>query len=338
MLQRPSTSDGPKAQASDDIWVNHSNTTISSSSSSSNNANRNKRVSRDDFYINTKASAGLKSYTPPDWDPAPPRPRHGSEPSQAAAAVPSSPANPPANSKSKLQRMPSRKKGTWNPQAAQHSKHSPVPSSNVAPPSPPPGVSSTAYFDPPPKKQAGKWNLLGRLGRKLSVSANADSAESRAARRKERGEPEGSWQVPSRSNTTASRKTAKSKPLMSRSATAPFVNPLAEHGVPVPPMRHQAANGTFCTSGSIPIALDTGASAGNPASDLMLNVEIPQVEMERYSIMFSSVLQKQPNTTIAQRRQGNPDHLRVNSGMGYNPEVRRHNGFSNLATLKLTNN
>ncbi|KAK7534196.1 uncharacterized protein J3D65DRAFT_476645 [Phyllosticta citribraziliensis] len=50
--------------------------------------------------------------------------------------------------------------------------------------------------------------------------------------------------------------------------------------------------------------------AQRAATSPLLNVDIPNVEMERYSIMFGNVLKREPSSNLLQRRQGNKDVLK----------------------------
>ncbi|KAK7555449.1 hypothetical protein IWX91DRAFT_123327 [Phyllosticta citricarpa] len=50
--------------------------------------------------------------------------------------------------------------------------------------------------------------------------------------------------------------------------------------------------------------------AQKAATSPLLNVDIPSVEMERYSVMFGNVLKKDRSSNLLQRRQGNKDALK----------------------------
>ena len=71
------------------------------------------------------------------------------------------------------------------------------------------------------------------------------------------------------------------------------------------------------TYGRIPIVLDNSPVPSKP----MLDVEIPQITMERYSVMFGSVLQSQP--TLLTRRQAAVQKLKNVEGTVDKEEVRQ---------------
>lgn len=87
--------------------------------------------------------------------------------------------------------------------------------------------------------------------------------------------------------------TRKNKNAMKRANTAP--------SVPKPPMPTPE------------ITLDGGPLENNKAGGQLLDVDIPSIQMERYSIMFGSVLQKTPNnsSTLLARRQATLDKLKT---------------------------
>lgn len=307
MAERPSTSDGPGARdpgGNQFIFENR---------------NFSKRVSRDDSFLNTKPFAGadFRSYGNHRTRQAVPELSPQSTSTSGNLAVPTI-------------KMPTLEEGseigmalgspgqssnwhTWNSHSAQKMQR------NVSPaPSKMSGVKSSDA--PAPKKQPGRWKLFGMFGRKHSDQSTASVPVS-GSNEPRSSEPRGTPQARptaklERSHTSASRKIPKHKPLMVRTNTAPFAEDVAiEHQPKVPAGRTQGDR----SFGSIPIVLD-GVPAversplpptkGPAAKGPMLNVEIPTVELERYSVMFSSVLDKPSSSNLLARRQATLQQLR----------------------------
>jgi hypothetical protein len=114
-----------------------------------------------------------------------------------------------------------------------------------------------------------------------------------------------------RGRTNSERKTEKHKPDMKRANTAPLSFDFHEHDgrmqAPMPEITIDG--GPMVDSIHQPIQLQVNHGG------LMLDVAIPSVQMERYSIMFGSVLQKpvSTNTTssLLARRQATLDRLKT---------------------------
>ncbi|RDW77373.1 hypothetical protein BP6252_05426 [Coleophoma cylindrospora] len=159
---------------------------------------------------------------------------------------------------------------------------------------------------PQKQQKASKWKLLGGLfggGKKQastapfyqvqpegvpSTAAETDSSQAVPPTESGNGKSRGRG----RSNSV---KKSKSKPDLKRSATAPHNSP----------MDFDFRAGVNAQSNGNPqITLDGGP---------MLNVDIPSIQMERYSVMFGSVLK--PNNTsssaLLARRQATLDKLKT---------------------------
>ena len=113
-----------------------------------------------------------------------------------------------------------------------------------------------------------------------------------------------------RGRTNSEKKTEKHKPDMKRAQTAPlnFDFQDASRG------RSQTANPQIMLDGGPMV--DNVIQAGhsdNIQGGLMLDVDIPSIHMERYSIMFGSLLQKPSNTSssLLARRQATLDRLKT---------------------------
>ncbi|KAI1265821.1 hypothetical protein F5Y18DRAFT_29036 [Xylariaceae sp. FL1019] len=170
--------------------------------------------------------------------------------------------------------------------------------------------SSVDTFDMPLQKKPGKWRLFGMFGRKhsdqsvpaISISdpnglKNASPVEEQAGRDTE-SQPE--RKSPARSNTSASRKGPRHKPIVVRSQTMPLG--IGNHEPP-----KEATRKKDVRFESTPVALDTRSTL-SPAPGPLLNVEIPDVRMERYSVMFNGVLNSNPS--LLTRRQANVQKLK----------------------------
>ncbi|KAI1128127.1 hypothetical protein F5Y10DRAFT_180957 [Nemania abortiva] len=327
MADRPSTSGGPGSRkaAKDDMKFD-------------------KRMSRDDFYLGSRAYGGTRPGPYTSFRGKPPTPEtsprstsverfaSGSstwEPKSAPVReVPNgdigmalgSPTHPPTFS------------DAWTLQSA------PRPRKETHPIVSPPASRSSSVdtFDMPlSRKPTGKWKLFNIFTRKPSdQSAQAVSIsdpnglygtrrpeeEARAATQA----PSSGLKSPARSNTTTSRKTPKHKPIIARSQTMPM-----SAQVDVYDRGTQGSEklgiGSF---GSIPIALDTGPKANLKTG--LLNVEIPDVRLERYSVMFNSVLNSNPS--LLSRRQANVQKLKSIEDAAEHEERARPYGATRRAT------
>ncbi|KAI1409099.1 hypothetical protein F5Y13DRAFT_203757 [Hypoxylon sp. FL1857] len=293
MSVRPSSSRGP-----------------GSKSSTNSSFKYDKRVSRDDSFVNFRvgAGAGFKPHTfargqlpTPETSPrhSPPRktsvptirmptPESLNEGSSAEIGMAlGSPSHNPVNG------------GSQTPQATLRARQASTPSL-VSPAS---GVSTTGSLT---RKPTGKWKLFGRFGKKPSDHSPPTSNEQKGMQR-----PEPSQDITSqhwydtrveRSNTVSTRGTPKHKPLVVRSQTMPYdPETQAQGSKSVSVLDDQKSQETF---GRIPIALDTSHNLSGP----LLDVEIPSITMERYSVMFGSVLQSQPS--LLARRQATVQRLK----------------------------
>ncbi|KAI0596453.1 hypothetical protein F4775DRAFT_312815 [Biscogniauxia sp. FL1348] len=302
MSERPSTSGGP-----------------SSKKSAKGAHNFDKRISRDDSFLDLRAGrgAGFRPYTPGRGQLRTPDVSIGSSPASQAAFFPAATMPIPESSNegkygeigmalgSPTTHRP-QKGGTWNSQSSLRPRQTSAPGL-----SPSSGNSSADSFDVPvPKKQPGKWKLLGLFGRKHSGSSEpaAPAPESTGPKRSYKPAhiepsvtsfqtyPDTRGAGVGRSETLKERKPAsKNKPVVSRSQTMPQIASPAREQKPRP--RDPKITDDF---GSLPINRNannirpSGPSGPSAPSGPMLNVEIPNITMERYSVMFGSVLQPQP--------------------------------------------
>lgn len=174
--------------------------------------------------------------------------------------------------------------------------------------------SSVDTFDMPvSRKPTGKWKLFGLFGRKQSNQSvpavtisdpnglyGTNRPEETAAA--SQASLSSGLRSPTRSNTTSSRKPPKYTPIVVRSQTMPLG--VKADAYEKPRGREKRRDGNF---GRIPIALDKAVESC-PAAKPLLNVEIPDVRLERYSVMFGSVLNSNPS--LLSRRQANVQKLK----------------------------
>ncbi|KAL3420144.1 hypothetical protein PVAG01_08643 [Phlyctema vagabunda] len=152
-----------------------------------------------------------------------------------------------------------------------------------------------------PKQKASKWKILGGLfggGKKTGAPSPQQfyqvqpdvgvqpsvEAESTSSLNNTAEYPKG------RGRTVSERKINKHKPDMKRANTAPSNSLISEHNSQ--------------NTGTPKITLDGGP---------LLNIDIPSVEMERYSVMFGSVLKPSASSSSAllARRQATLDKLKT---------------------------
>ncbi|KAI0890456.1 uncharacterized protein GGS22DRAFT_13850 [Annulohypoxylon maeteangense] len=286
---------------------------LSSNSSANNSFKYDKRISRDDSFINSRTAvgAGFKSYNnfargqlpTPEISPRTSPPRKISVPT-VRMPTPES-LNDTSSSEIGM--------ALGSPTSVPVSGGSRAPQTTLrAPPIPTPslvspaasGISSTGSL---PRKQSTKWKLFGRFGRKPSEQSLAGPVpnELRVLSKPEQTQDMTSqpWYDSNvqRSNTVGTRKPPKHKPIVIRSQTLPH-----DDSPPQVPRSTSRSSGkkTEETFGRIPIALDTNQCLSSP----LLNVEIPDITMERYSVMFGSVLQSQPS--LLTRRQATVQKLK----------------------------
>ncbi|RYP35621.1 hypothetical protein DL767_003733 [Monosporascus sp. MG133] len=284
MSERPSTSDGPGARNPGGDQFRFEDRNFS------------KRVSRDDSFLRTKPHAGadLRSYGNVRVRQVAPGLGPQSIQASGTAAIPTirmpvpirMPALEELGEIGMALGSPGQQSANWQSSYAQ-AGHKPSQAVALATYSPSPGgddvkPSVTAV----PKKQPGKWKLFGMFGRKHSEpSSNATSVpeikEARGPQPAEHGTatlPSQSGTKLERSQTLASRKTPRHKPITIRSNTLQYGGDATKERQPRLGDNLEQ-NKDF---GSLPIA--RGGSPPLPTGPL-LNVEIPTVELERYSVM-----------------------------------------------------
>jgi len=178
----------------------------------------------------------------------------------------------------------------WNPQRFDHT-HSPSPDPTEA----------SMERSPMPPKQKSKWKMFGGLfgGGKKQPTLQAQNFYQLQSQRTPPVE-----QQPARGWTTSEKHTAQKKPDVTRANTAPTRFNL----------HYGQENPEILVDGSH--LEDSPQQRRNLVGKGMLDVDIPSVEMERYSVMFGSLLSgpaaPSANTpNLLARRQATLDRLKV---------------------------
>jgi len=191
--------------------------------------------------------------------------------------------------------------------------------------SPSPDVMDDSSFGglvAPPKPKASKWKILGGIfgGRKHSACQTTPFYQLQPEPAQMTvtpgvdfvgfGEPTTSEVRPKfrgRGRTLSERKTKKNKPDLKRAETAPLQFDFEENG------QQRTATPEITLEGS-PLMENTHSNhEGKPYNGQMLDVDIPSIQLERYSVMFGSVLQKPTSTasSLLARRQATLDKLKT---------------------------
>ncbi|RYP42309.1 hypothetical protein DL768_010358 [Monosporascus sp. mg162] len=323
MSERPSTSDGPGTHNPGGDQFRFDDRNFS------------KRVSRDDSFLRTKPHAGadLSSYGNARVRQVAPGLGPQSIQASGTAAIPTIrmpvpirvPVLEDLGEIGMALGSPRQQSANWH---SSYAKAGHKPSQAVAPPtySPSPGGDgANPAVTAVPKKQPGKWKLFGMFGRKHSEpSSNAISVpeikEARGPQPAEHGTatpPSQSGTKLERSQTLTSRKTPRHKPITIRSNTMQYGGDTTKERQP----RLGDNLEQNKSLGSLPIA--RGGSPSPPMGPL-LNVEIPTVELERYSVMFSSVLNNPPSSNLLTRRQATLQQLKRIDNYVINEQETRH--------------
>ncbi|KAK1778617.1 hypothetical protein QBC45DRAFT_160772 [Copromyces sp. CBS 386.78] len=156
----------------------------------------------------------------------------------------------------------------------------------------------------------GKQSDSAKAADLISANSSAVSLSTTGGGREAAGSA-----VPSRSNTIGGRKGRKHVPILVRSntdlptTTAP-VEPRQWEQLPPPPRPMPPASSWNDQSRSV-----TPSSLADSSAPSLLDVEIPSIKMERYSVMFSGVLNPQQQRrnskmTLLERRQATLEKLK----------------------------
>ncbi|KAF4826391.1 hypothetical protein K4K49_004590 [Colletotrichum sp. SAR 10_70] len=319
MAERPSTSGGLSP---------HNNSTASFRSFAD------RRISKDDMYIRPQSSArgGFKSYhipirdnpaspveSPGDFSPArtftvrtqTPDSMDSNMGTIAIGMAIGSPTHIPPEFSSPPP-PPAQPRNDWQPQASSMST-----SMMRASPEPLPSPMETAEPVPAPKQKSGRWKLFGRSKSKrlasspVAISQPMNLQQPMASTREFESLPP-SNQATDLGRRNTERRPGDSKPAMVRSQTAgPMAAPPSPKEQKPPKLLSRMAS-TRSTrekvkksdiSAPVHVSMHVPALPTKPAGNF-LDVEIPSINMERYSVMFGGILQPQgPPGQQAQQQQ-----------------------------------
>ncbi|TDZ29186.1 hypothetical protein C8034_v002974 [Colletotrichum sidae] len=343
MAERPSTSGGLSP---------HNASTVSFRS-------LDRRMSKDDMYIRPHSSArgGYKSYhipirdnpaspveSPGDFSPArtftvrtqTPDSMDSNMGTIAIGMAIGSPTHPPPE----FSLPPPPPRNEWQPQTSSMS-------TSMMRASPEPTSQEPAETAPPPTKQkSGRWKLFGRSKSKR-VATSPVISQPMNLQQPTAGKAEIEIPLPTSQATDLGRRNTErrpgdSKPAMVRSQTAgPMPPPPPSPREAKPPNLLSRMASTRSTRGEkvkkSDISGPVHVSMGVPAMPTMptkpmgnfLDVEIPSIKMERYSVMFGNVLgqpqegsegsgggqqSSQPASALLARRQATLDRLKTING------------------------
>ncbi|KAI0447444.1 hypothetical protein F4803DRAFT_323521 [Xylaria telfairii] len=296
---------------------------LGSSKTAKNDFKFDKRVSRDDFYLGSRAYGGTRPGPFASFRGQPPTPDTSprATPGQRLRSATTTALPLASNSTKELRNgdigmalgspsHPPNFTDTWKSQnAVRPSKDS----RRIASPAASRSSSVDTFDMPVSRKPTGKWKLFGLFGKKQSnqsipaVTISDPNGLYGTNRPEEiamasQASLSSGLRSPTRSNTTTSRKAPKHKPIVVRSQTMPLG--VKSDTYEKPRGREKRRDGNF---GRIPIGLDKVVES-SPAAKPLLNVEIPDVRLERYSVMFNSVLNSNPS--LLSRRQANVQKLK----------------------------
>ncbi|KAL8285535.1 hypothetical protein RB597_002551 [Gaeumannomyces tritici] len=336
MASRPSTSGGPKAPSSFDSMTDRRISRDDMFLKAPQTAMENKRISRDDIFVGTRKQPGwtrpalsvmprVGPATSLDSSPARPSPtitigsvsvprfgRRGTVDSQMSGDIPIGMAiGSPTH-------IPSGLSTTWTPQQA--------------PPAQEPAMRSEPPRQPPPEPTTVKRTKTGRRRLFSLFSRKTTPDEVKAVKVPEppvvdfsgsmytaTAESMSSKTSPSRSATSAGGKGSARQPDRSpaivRTNTEPFQQAptdaqtrMPARGAPFEPdwRRRQKEIGV---SGPMNLRAPPAASSTFAGKGLLLDVEIPSIKMERYSVMFGNLLDARRDSALLNRRQAAVEKL-----------------------------
>lgn len=282
-----------------------------------------KRMSRDDMYIRSRMAAMSQFHIPvrgstitPQHSPDYPVPQEVSIPirmqtpeSMTSGEIPigmalGSPAHLPTEQSRWQAQFPPASPRAASPQVV--SPQPATPQTNMS------SEPSPGFHAPPPgsslqRKKTGRRKLFGLFGGRKNADGEATPSVST-------DKSSASRPPPARSNTQAEKKAPKHNPVMSRSNTMPYPaeDPLSPPMVTTGPLNLQAPH----RQGNNYYRQDvTRDMPREPPVPSFLNVQIPDTKLERYSVMFSDVLnpggtKAEPATSLLARRQATLERLK----------------------------
>ncbi|TPX10535.1 uncharacterized protein E0L32_008585 [Thyridium curvatum] len=290
----------------------------------------NRRISRDDMFVGRKSSSRAAFHVPIRTQLPTPEssPRYEAPP---MAAIPARMATPESLRSGEIQigmalgspsHPPSVASTAWQPQ---------MPVVREAAP------SSATKSEQPLQRSKTRRKIFGIFGSRKHAepakaqleSSDSESAATTPVRAVAQSPREG---APMRSNTQTQR--PKHQPLMVRTNTEPFAKSPLREASTQPVLRSKASEPAFGHSHRSRAAMQdslqvpAARSVSRPARSPYLDIEIPDVKMERYSVMFGSLLnqqkQQQPASSLLARRQATLDKLKNINDRIVQEEEARH--------------
>ncbi|KAJ1331610.1 hypothetical protein MN608_05070 [Microdochium nivale] len=263
-----------------------------------------KRISRDDSWIVTgKAGARTRQYVPPRGLPTPDASPISNiiEPNNAPAQWAPMPRNEQIGM---ALGSPSFATPQWNDSMLRNPKSAggPVVTSPHAGGSD--GISPSA---PIPRKGSGKWKIFGMFGRRPVES----SSQANSPGRNPNDLPPSSSSRPEFPQTPKSAD-VWSKPPINRSYTMPSPHDLGKDSKRRPSISKMRKAKTNEATPPMPSLFVDSSDVLDPQdkSSGLLDVSIPSIELERYSVMFEKVLNPS-RTSLLSRRQGALEQLKT---------------------------
>lgn len=297
-----------------------------------------KRTSRDDMYIRSRMAAMSQFHIPvrgstitPQHSPDYPVPQEVSIPirmqtpeSMTSGEIPigmalGSPAHlPPEQSRWQAQLPPTSSRAAspqvFSPQPA-------TPQTNMS------SEPSPVHAAPAPRgslqrKKTGRRKLFGLFGGRKNADEEVGAQRDQVAISSKDSTPSVSTEkvsgnrLPTRSNTQSDRKAQKHKPTVSRSNTMPYaaeddaslpMRTTGPHNLQAPPhLGPSMRQGNNYLRSNVPRV---------PPVPTFLDVQIPDTKLERYSVMFSDVLnpggtKTEPAVSLLARRQATLERLK----------------------------
>ncbi|KAK6827941.1 hypothetical protein PG989_005139 [Apiospora arundinis] len=281
-----------------------------------------KRVSRDDFYVSLKPEGGLRprQIFPPPGTATTGLPTPEASPNSIATSRPQVPVirlpTPESASDSSSIGMAIGGSPVRQQTAASSSQQTLRPTFNRNPTSPLSAVESVASTDSSgSKNKPGKWKLFGRFGKKhadgaqsfgtTSASSNEVKGASRPGQAFAAPAAEGERNIGRNNTVSGPKMSGRHKPIVVRSATMPYMDKQQ------PARPNNASTNTF-----------RSADNGPPSNKGLLDVEIPDSNMERYSVMFGDVLKGgQSASSLLARRQATLNKLKTIGDVAEHPET-----------------
>lgn len=177
---------------------------------------------------------------------------------------------------------------------------------------PSPGLASIPPGGSLQRKKTGRRKLFGLFGGRKNADGDRDSTPSVSTDRN------AGSRAPTRSNTQSEKKASKHKPVVSRSNTMPYgtEDELSPQMVTSGPLNLQAPRlGPSSRPGNNYFRPDLPRAPPAPSGPSFLDVQIPDTKLERYSVMFSDVLnpggtKNEPAVSLLARRQATLERLK----------------------------